>query len=262
MTRLPTSIQTFLIPRESEVHTYGPRAPSMAQPCWEERCRQSALSRRSRLPGWTVRRHCRGLCPSVLSSTEAGRGHPTHLAPAWCTIYHRSAAGQAPVCSSPWAPSCVLQSVPCRATRGSAAPPVFQLAPISSGEAIKRPWHGQPGDVESCSISGDGEDSAAPSPEGGQGENHSFCSAAGNHIVWESMAYTARPAGSFAQSDSAMRFSSPGDLPSSAALSRLRWQSETHLSCARRLLSSWQRMQSSRSLQPRWGRGEPLLHRT
>ncbi len=56
----------------------------------------------------------------------------------------------------------------------------------------------------------------------------------------------ARPAGSFAQSDSAMRFSSPGDLPSSAAFSRLRWQSETHLSCTRRLLSYWQRMQSGR----------------
>ncbi len=42
----------------------SPRAPSMAQPCWEERYRQSALSRCSRLPGWTVRRHCRGLCSS------------------------------------------------------------------------------------------------------------------------------------------------------------------------------------------------------
>ncbi len=31
------------------------------------------------------------------------------------------------------------------------------------------------------------------------------------------------------------------------------------LSCARRLLSSWQRMQSSRSLQPRWGRGFTAL---
>ncbi len=41
--------------------------------------------------------------------------------------------------------------------------------------------------------------------------------------------------------------------------SRRRWQSGTHLSCARRLLSSWQRMQSSRSLQPRWGRGFTAL---
>ncbi len=41
------------------------------------------------------------------------------------------------------------------------------------------------------------------------------------------------------------------DLPSSTAFSRRRWQSGTPLSCARRLLSSWQRMQSSRSLQPR-----------
>ncbi len=48
-------------------------------------------------------------------------------------------------------------------------------------------------------------------------------------------------AGSHAQFDSA----------SSTAFSRRRWQSGTPLSCARRLLSSWQRMQSSRSLQPR-----------
>ncbi len=49
----------------------------------------------------------------------------------------------------------------------------------------------------------------------------------------------------------AMLFSSPGDLPSSTAFSRRLCQSGTPLSCARRLLSSWQRMQSSRSLQPR-----------
>ncbi len=36
---------------------------------------------RFRLPGWTVWRHCRGLCPAVLASTEADRGHPTHPAP-------------------------------------------------------------------------------------------------------------------------------------------------------------------------------------
>ncbi len=57
----------------------------------------------------------------------------------------------------------------------------------------------------------------------------------------------------------AMRFSSPGDLPSSTAFSRCQWQSGTPLSCARRLLSSWQRMQSSRSLQPRGGRGFTAL---
>ncbi len=66
-------------------------------------------------------------------------------------------------------------------------------------------------------------------------------------------------AGSRAQFDSATRFSSPGDLPSSTAFSRRQWQSGTPLSCARRLLSSWQRMQSSRSLQPRWGRGFTAL---
>ncbi len=62
-----------------------PKSASLAQPCWDERCRQSALSRLSRLPGWAVWRYCRGLCTAVLGSTEADRGHPTHLAQAWCT---------------------------------------------------------------------------------------------------------------------------------------------------------------------------------
>ncbi len=48
----------------------------------------------------------------------------------------------------------------------------------------------------------------------------------------------------------------------STAFSRRRWQSGTPLSCARRLLSSWQRMQSSRSLQLRWGRGFTALPTT
>ncbi len=66
-------------------------------------------------------------------------------------------------------------------------------------------------------------------------------------------------AGSRTQFDSATRFSSPGDLPSSTAFSGRRWQSGTPLSCARRLLSSWQRTQSSRSLQLRGGRGFTAL---
>ncbi len=176
------------------IHTCGPRAPSMAQPCGEERYRQSALSRCSRLPGWTVRRHCRELCPAVLGSTQADRGYPTHLAPAWCTAPPQSnpqsvrRRGRPPVSSRAAPPRSESSPRPARrASHRSTAPPVFQLAPISSREAIKQPWHGQPGDVGSCSISGDGEDSAAPSPEGGLGENHSFCSAAGSraHIVKE-----------------------------------------------------------------------------
>ncbi len=72
------------------------------------------------------------------------------------------------------------------------------------------------------------------------------------HSVWRhGSRCPACLAGSRAQFDSATRFSSPGELPSSTAFSRRRWQSGTPLSCARRLLSSWQRMQSSRSLQPR-----------
>ncbi len=72
------------------------------------------------------------------------------------------------------------------------------------------------------------------------------------HSVWRrGSRCPACLAGSRAQFHSATRFSSPGDLPSSTAFSRRRWQSGTPLACARRLLSSWQRMQSSRSLQPR-----------
>ncbi len=66
-------------------------------------------------------------------------------------------------------------------------------------------------------------------------------------------------AGSRAQFELATRFSSPGDLSSSTAFSRRRQRSGTPLSCARRLQFSWQRMQSSRSLQPRWGRGFTAL---
>ncbi len=63
------------------------------------------------------------------------------------------------------------------------------------------------------------------------------------HSVWRrGSRCPACLAGSRAQFNSATRFSSPGDL---------QWQSGTPLSCVRRLLSSWQRMQSSRSLQPR-----------
>ncbi len=78
-------------------------------------------------------------------------------------------------------------------------------------------------------------------------------------VWWRGSRCPACLAGSRAQIDSATRFSSPGDLPSSTAFSRRWWQSGTPLSCARRLLSSWQRMQSSRSLQPRWGRGFTAL---
>ncbi len=80
------------------------------------------------------------------------------------------------------------------------------------------------------------------------------------HIVWRhGSRCPACLAGSRTQFDSATRFSSPGDLPNSTAFSRRRWQSGMPLSCARRLLSSWQRMQSSLSLQPRWGRGFTAL---
>ncbi len=73
----------------------------------------------------------------------------------------------------------------------------------------------------------------------------------------------ARLVGSRAQFDSAMRFGSPGDLPSSAAFSRLRWQLGMLLSCARRLLSSWQGCnRAGPSSRDEAGVLQPLFHRT
>ncbi len=60
-----------------------------------------------------------------------------------------------------------------RASRRRAAPPASQPGPKSSRKSTKRPWRGQPGDVGVCSFSGDGENSAAPSPGGGPGEESS-----------------------------------------------------------------------------------------
>ncbi len=65
-----------------------------------------------------------------------------------------------------------------RASRRRAAPPASQPGPKSSRKSTKRPWRGQPGDVGVCSFSGDGENSAAPSP-GGSSVSFCFCSAAG-----------------------------------------------------------------------------------
>ncbi len=66
---------------------------------------------------------------------------------------------------------------------GEQRPPASQPGPKSSRKLTKRPWRGQPGDVGVCSFSGDGENSAAPSPGGGPGGESSvsfcFCSAAG-----------------------------------------------------------------------------------
>ncbi len=56
-----------------------------------------------------------------------------------------------------------------RASRRKVVPPTSQPGPKSSRKSTKRPWRGQPGDVGVCSFSGDGENSAAPSPGGGPG---------------------------------------------------------------------------------------------
>ncbi len=64
-----------------------------------------------------------------------------------------------------------------RASHRRAAPPASHPGPKSTRKSTKRPWRGQPGDVGGCSFSGDGENSAAPSPGGGPGgeSSVSFC---------------------------------------------------------------------------------------
>ncbi len=72
-----------------------------------------------------------------------------------------------------------------RTSRRRAVPPTSQPGPKSSRKSTKQPWRGQPKDVGICSFSGDGENSAAPSPGGGPG-GESFVSvppwASGTHF--------------------------------------------------------------------------------
>ncbi len=84
------------------------------------------------------------------------------------------------------------------------------------------------------------------------------------HGIWRrGLRCPDRLVGSRAQFDSATRFSSPGDLPSSAAFSRLHWQLGTLLSCVRRLLSSWQGCnRAGPSSRDEAGVLQPLFHRT
>ncbi len=158
------------VPREGHhVHHGGPGAPSLAQPGRDEGRRQGTLSRRPHLQGRAVRRHRQGLCPAVLGGTAADRGDPAHLprhyAPSTAApgarpqSAHRRAPPQAE--SIPWLAR--------RASRRRAAPPASQPGPKSFRKSTKRPWRRQPGDVGICSFSGDGKNSAAPSPGGGPG---------------------------------------------------------------------------------------------
>ncbi len=96
-------------PSEGDVHHGGPGAQSLAQPGRDEGRRQGTLSRRPHLSGRAVRRHRRGLRPAV-SAVQQQTEAIQHIQPRRDTTIHRCPRGQASVCPSPWAPSCVLQS--------------------------------------------------------------------------------------------------------------------------------------------------------
>ncbi len=180
------------VTREGDVHHGGPGAPSLAQPGRDEGCRQGTLSRRRISQGGLFGDTVEGFAQqfsAVQQQTEAiqhilpRRDAPSTAAPG---VRPQSARrrGCLPASSRAAPPQAKSTHRPVRrASRRRAAPPASQPGPKSSRKSMKRPWRGQPGDVGVCSFSGDGENSAAPSPGGGPGGESSvsfcFCSAAG-----------------------------------------------------------------------------------
>ncbi len=135
----------------------------------------NALVSQAGLFGDTVE-DCAQQFSAVQKQTEAiqhilpRRDAPSATAPSRPSPQSAHRRGRPPASSRAAPPHAESSPRPARqASCWSVAPPVSQPAPKSSREAIKWPWHGQPGDVGSCSFSGDGEDSAAPSPGGGSG---------------------------------------------------------------------------------------------
>ncbi len=89
------------------------------------------LSRCSRLPGWMVRRHCRGLCSSSRQYRSRPRiSNTSATAPPQGKPQSARCRGCPPVSSRAAPPRGELSPRPARrASRRSAAPPMFQLAP-------------------------------------------------------------------------------------------------------------------------------------
>ncbi len=131
------------------VHYGGPRAPSLAQPGGDEGRRQSTLSRRPHLPGWAVRRHCRGLCPAVLAvqkQTEAiqhilpRRDAPAAAAAPRTRPPSARRRGRPPASSRAAPPRAEAEARPARrASRRSAASPASHPGPKSSRKSARRP---------------------------------------------------------------------------------------------------------------------------
>ncbi len=97
------------------------------------------------------------------------RDEPSTTAPgAWPQSARRR--GRPPASSRAAPPQAVSTPRPARwASCRRVGPPASQPGPKSSRKSTKRPWCRQPGDVGIFSFSGDGENSAAPSPGGGPG---------------------------------------------------------------------------------------------
>ncbi len=158
--------------RKSQRGPSGRRCPpwwsrsTISGSTWQ-RWRTSTRHAFSTPPGRAVRRHRRGLRPAVLDGTAAE------------AIQHILLRRDAPSTAAPWARP--------QSAHRRGRPPASQPGHKSSRKSGKRPWRGQPGDVGVCSFSGDGENSAAPSPGGGPGgeSSVSFCFCSGTHLLKE-----------------------------------------------------------------------------
>ncbi len=148
---------------------------------------------------------------------------------------------------------------------------MFLFVSVSSLSAITHLASSQESAVRGCSISlrTSGQSRLGPREFGNSAEHAAFCtiqlySPSLHHHRYVNCAVGAACTASGGVARAAqpvslahvhnltrLRDSLPVDRPSSMAFSRLCWQSGMPLSCTRRLLSSWQRMQSSWSLQLR-----------
>ncbi len=149
--------------------------------------------------------------------------------------------------------------------------PMFLFVSVSSLSAITHLASSQESAVRGCSISlrTSGQSRLGPREFGNSAEHAAFCtiqlySPSLHHHRYVNCAVGAACTASGGVARAAqpislahvhnltqLRDSLPVDRPSSMAFSRLCWQSGMPLFCTRRLLSSWQRMQSSWSLQLR-----------
>ncbi len=128
--------------------------------------------------GWC--RSCARRLTSLYERWKSRRGPSGRRCPPWWSrsaisgsTWQRWRTSTRHAFSTPPSPREGCSATPSRASPSSSG----SASPRRSMKSTKRPWRGQSRDVRVCSFSGDGENSAAPSPGGGPGgeSSVSFC---------------------------------------------------------------------------------------